>query len=740
MATTPPTSTGNDESSLQQEATQAETEQQPNKAQSSIAGLADTATFGFADEALAGIESIDPTAPRSAWQTGSSISDAVTNNLARIRGEQAKAQQAHPGYYLGGQIAGGFTPGAGLFGEGRTFGSFVQASARSGFAYGVGSGEGVGDRLTQGVEDAVIGAAASPVLYPLTRGLAAGARWIGGKVSGLLGAGEHLEVDAAGNPTGNTQSDALIQTQSVDAPIPEGRSKVVGWGTDPNGNRYPILADAAPESAGRTDAAAGKPPAGATKAQASNEGATAKPETLSAETPAGEDPANPIHALKQEMDGWLAKIHEGGQEAANMPADSPQGQLTLGNLGSPDETIALQRSILDQLPPKEVRSDDDLLKTVAQGAAEMGQDPETIAAVAQQLGKSDEGIALLRTTWNAATNEVNNLHLANIDWTTAEPELMTSAGEAIRNLSVLSQQFSLAKQGLGRGLRALQLPDAATYAKSIRDAAGTGNGGPALDDAEEGISGLLPTTPQEMKDWFDLWGMIKGDPKQEAAFLEGKLTVPSGSFYLRQSFANLFTANVLSRPKTVLLNVVGPTFINGIRSLERATGAAVSSLQPGLSDADRAAFRVTAREAALAPLRMLGDVGDAFQMGLKAAEQNHTIIGGGGQTIDTQAQFGPITPNLLERANVDPNWQYSLGNLINIFPKAFARINNGLDEAAKRITYQSEVRIHALADAASQGLSGQTWLTSLGRRWPMPTIRWAAPRTTTCWPLPNAPR
>lgn len=82
------------------------------------------------------------------------------------------------------------------------------------------------------------------------------------------------------------------------------------------------------------------------------------------------------------------------------------------------------------------------------------------------------------------------------------------------------------------------------------------------------------------------------------------------------------------------------------------------------------------------------------------------MIGGGGTVRDANITFGPYNSALLKAGNVDPDWSYSLGNVINIWPKAFARVNAGLDEFSKRLTYLGEARVRAHVEAAGQGLSG----------------------------------
>lgn len=125
------------------------------------------------------------------------------------------------------------------------------------------------------------------------------------------------------------------------------------------------------------------------------------------------------------------------------------------------------------------------------------------------------------------------------------------------------------------------------------------------------------------------------------------------------------------------------------------------------SAAERQSARAVAQYTAKAYVQTMGDIGQVFQMALRSAELNHTVIGGHGQTLDALTSFGPFTENLLKQAGEQPSTMYTLGNAINFFPRAFARLNNGLDEFAKRLAYQGEVRVNAMVEGAQQGLSGK---------------------------------
>lgn len=424
-----------------------------------------------------------------------------------------------------------------------------------------------------------------------------------------------------------------------------------------------------------------------------------------------------LAALEADVAGFAGRRAGNPRDVDITWETSPQaadraGEWRLGNLGDSNDSVSLLAALTRQLPAQARKTDAELMATAGKAAEDIGEDADAIMALGKQiagtLGDADTAIATLRSVWGNQSREVSAIGLANVDWTTASEQLVVHAAESIRNLSVLSQMVQEAKAGLGRGLRAIQLPDAATYQASVRKALEevSEDGATQVSRSEAPTPGL-PTSKEEIKDWFDLWKMTDGDPTKQAAMLQGLLTVPSASKYLRQSFANFFTASILSAPRTVALNIIGPGSVSVIRQIERTMGAGVNSLNPLLSRGDRLAARAVATSAGKAYLQTFGDIQDAFKQALRAAERNHTIIGGGGQTMDSLTTFGPFSEGLLRATGRAPSMAYSLGNFINAWPRAFARLNNGLDEFAKRMAYQGEVRTNAMVEAATQGLKGQ---------------------------------
>lgn len=180
---------------------------------SAAMGAADTATFGWGDEAASYLGSQLTGVPR----------DQV---LAEMRGNAKSAQAENPGSYLTGQIAGGVAQGiasspltASARFAGSTLAPRVLAGAVDGLVgggiYGAGSGEDANSRLWEGLKGAGIGAVAGGAfplvsagagkLYEAARN-ALGARQIaseaGASPEALRLLGDVMEADGSLGPAG----------------------------------------------------------------------------------------------------------------------------------------------------------------------------------------------------------------------------------------------------------------------------------------------------------------------------------------------------------------------------------------------------------------------------------------------------------------------------------------------------------------------------------------------------------
>jgi len=640
---------------------------QTGKVESFSAGAGDTAALGFFDEFGAGVQTLGINVfaeGNSVWTSGRGFFKTYEDNKQLIRRKQSEAQEDNPLTYLGGQVAGAIVIPYGSGARGAL--GLAKVGAVQGAIYGVGSGTDFDSSLKEGVKGGIIGGALGGALGKA--GSAIGAKLGFGKKAAEAGQQAVEEFDTIG-------------------------ARILGYA---RGNT-PIVGQ--PLAKGATEEAAEK--------------------SIIKLTDTASIGRTELEALQGEVTALTSKQQSVGDRAVDVTWENAPdvaretGEWRIGSLGSTEDSKSLLRAISEKIAPsKTVRSDKDLLGAAKMFADEIGeQDPEAFLAAARtiagELGDADTAMATLRTVWAKSSQEVSDFHLMGVDWATASDELVEEAGLRIYNLATLSSLVQQAKTGIGRALRVNQLPNAEDYIKTLK--MGRDDLAEAADAAVlPGGRGMnpLPKTREELSDWYELWGATGGDPRRQADFLQGILTVPTGGKYLRQSVANFFTASILSAPRTVALNILGPGVISTVRQLERLTGAGTQSINPLASAAERASARAVARYSAQAYLKTFTEVGDAFRMAMLAAEQNRTIVGGGGSTVDALTSFGPFTENILSAAGQKPSTMYSLGNMLNVFPKAMARLNNGLDEFSKRLSYQGEVRINALVEGSEKGLKG----------------------------------
>jgi hypothetical protein len=631
----------------------------------------------------------------SYWSSGKSFGDALAANIAIERNIQRADQEHYFSARLPGQILGSILIPWGAGARGVT--ATAKVGAAQGAAYGFGSGEDLQGRLSGAAVDAGIGALAGGVL---------------GKAADLLG--PRVKAFFTGRKSADATEEGLESlTPSNNTVAPEG----LILGTTKDGN--PILGAVSRGADGTEETPLAQALLPARVADAVD-GEAVETGTALAGTAkkAGEEAADPdaqrksLQALQGVVKDLTEKQKTLGDEAVDVTWEgSPDvaartGEWRIGSLEAPEDAQSLLRAIVEGTTSKTRRSDEEVRQGAFDAARRIGEEPEAVLEYAKQLagklGDVDVAVNTVRTLWARVSQDVSDFHLLNVDWATATDDLVDDAAQRIYNLSAISREVQAVKTGLGRGLRVLQLPTAKAYLEGVKKAGAEG-----VDVAVPDRSiAPLPRSRQELADWFDLWGATGGDPKRQSAMLQGLLTLPSGQLYLRQSFANFFTASILSAPKTVALNVVGPGFISVVRNVERLAGAATVSINPFVTQAERAGARAVAANTGKAYVQTFTEIGDAFRQALVAAERNHTLIGGGGQSLDALASYGPLTENLIRASGGQPSFTYGLGNLINVFPRAFARVNNGLDEFSKRLAYQGEVRVNAMVEASQRGLQG----------------------------------
>lgn len=544
------------------------------------------------------------------------------------------------------------------------------------------------------------------------------------------------------------EESAKLARETGSPSIRRGNEVLSDWGQAEDGTQFPIYA---PREQAEAEAAASLPSAseaeGAAAAREAQAEDAGKDPTLE-ETPAevaARDEADAVAAdetivfrrtdtqtvvgsidrqglteLGQDIEMFRAVTSVAGDRGADITHQFTQdvagrvGEMRLGPLGSSDNVPGFLRALMERVPEaKAPRADADLMRDAVRASNAVGEDPvamlEAARLIAGKLGDADTAMATLRTIWTRYAKDLDSLHLPGRDWMTASEDEADQAFQAVHNITSLSAYVQDAKQGLGRGIRTNKLPDADTYMLSLPKSEREVVPGAARSMAP------LPRTRQELTDWMEIWERYKNDPARRAAFLQARLNVPTGWKYIRQSAANFFTGAILSMPRTLLLNLVGPGILNTVRTMERLSGASMAALNPALSAAERADARLVAKNAMPAFFSSFGETSDVLNHALLAAENNRSVIGGGG-TFDPTAAFGPFDANLLNAAGMKASWHYKLGNAINVFPRAVSRINSGMDEFSKRLAYLGEVRVKAMVEGAQEGLEGNALHEFIGTR------------------------
>lgn len=444
----------------------------------------------------------------------------------------------------------------------------------------------------------------------------------------------------------------------------------------------------------------------------------------------GATPRESVQAFADDANKWKQTVKASGDRSADISWDqtprsaSKVGEWRIGNLGSAKDMPGLMRSFAERVSQTaRPKSDLELMRQAAAAANEIGEDPTAIMEAARQiagkLGSADNAMATLRTIWVRAAQDIDETGFTGADFN--DPNTVSDAQVAdtlrkIHTMDSLSAFVQEAKAGLGRGNRVNQLPDADAYLQSFRAANPDGTIPPRTARA----FGPLPRTRAELGDWMDLWGMTRNNPLARAKFLEGQLSAPGPWKYLRTSVANFFTAAILSAPRTFAIELASPAVMSVVRTLEKTSGAAVMGLNPLISTAERQAFRQIAASTPMAYLRTMGDIGDVWGQVKNAIADNQSVLAPRPAGGDLNYSLGPLTENLISAAGQPTDklssMAYSLGNLINVFPKAFSRLHGGVREMTERLSYLGETRAQAMLEAGQKGLSGNDFANYVQQR------------------------
>lgn len=409
---------------------------------------------------------------------------------------------------------------------------------------------------------------------------------------------------------------------------------------------------------------------------------------------------------------------QGFKEAAtveDLSADHPVGQWKISNLGASYDVPALLRGLAETLPPKQSLTDDELMSEAKKWSDAIGWDPaDMIAFAAHVAGNSGEYPArqlpvimtTIRTVYARLAQQVDQTLSLHPDWTAlADDHPDVKAGlQAIHDIVTLSQSVAEVKSAAGSTLRAAGLPDADSYLASFGRTPAE-----ALKpvDPLDGIP-KLPRNKDELKTWVDAWNYSKGDPDLRAKFLKGIVELPGKWMQLRSSFANFFTAAIISAPSTILRDILGPAIIGGLRTIERTAGGYAASLSPFIDAATRQDLLRSASQAPLAYIQTIGAMGDALKAAWRSTREGQQLL-----QPSTVYDFRSKTiPDALIEAATQANpgvtgrIPYVLANVVNQFPQWIHALHGGVNEFAQRLSYLGEVRASAMLEAAQKGLQG----------------------------------
>lgn len=322
--------------------------------------------------------------------------------------------------------------------------------------------------------------------------------------------------------------------------------------------------------------------------------------------------------------------------------------------------------------------------------------------------------------------------LRSTDWSLVEPSdaRFPDALKSYHNGYSFMQAFRQQKSEIARALQSMQLdlngrvarivgfrPEDVIPPQTVPDFDTWKNIFGKIMDKDlqpQNISGLrpLPANPKEFQDALDLWDMaMKGGPDAINDFWKGVTFHPDGWKYLRTSFANWYTAGLVSRPTTFMRDLVGPAALSGLRTIEKSSGAMMQAITEGLfGDASRVPELLGhAADAPKAYLQTLGDINTSTKYAWDTLKSGTSRLRGA-QPYNFNADGVPAS--LLYAAGVDSPAQqlpFTLGNAVNVLPSAIHRLHAGVNELALRLSYLGEIRAQAMMEARNQGLAGDAF-------------------------------
>jgi hypothetical protein len=414
------------------------------------------------------------------------------------------------------------------------------------------------------------------------------------------------------------------------------------------------------------------------------------------------------------------------QDTLNTRAWADQRQISVAQLGASYDVPAMLRAIAERVP-KTTQGNTFTLQAAKAVADSMGVPVTDAVDFAHKFmgGGGDLGTAMatLQLQWTRMAKDLEDL--VGADLMNAPAATIKDASAKVHNMMTFTQSWAELKAGVANGLQVLRLPDADTYLANV--------GKYTKEQLPPTPKGTIPPLPrdaggEELQQWVDLWAATKGDPKSQQALLQGLLVPPRKWLYLRNSFANFFTAALVSGPQTLLRDLIAPTGLAGLQTLERTAGGAMGALGKTIMGDTEGAREMlaVATQAPASYVQTLGDVADAFKYAIAkggaempsggALDYSPPGAGAGGLTghADSPLDFSVrgVPKAMISAAQrtapgVSGQIPYLLGNLINKFPQAIQALHGGLNEMASRLAYLGEIRAQAYLDAAKEELNPQ---------------------------------
>lgn len=316
--------------------------QQYGKGGSAAMGAADMTSFGFGDEAAAGLGTLIDKLPGGKGA-------GYDQNLAEIRGNQDQAQRDNPKSYLGGQIAGGVAQGL-VAGPavmanaptvaGRALGGAITGGLMGG-AYGAGSGTDLESRATEALKSGGIGAAVGGAFPVLAKGIS----------SGYSAIADALANRSAAKAGGMSPEAARMLQATLDADGtlgPTGQANMAAAGRDA------MLADAGPNAKAILD----------TAIQRGGPGGTAAREAIANRTSSSADAisqALDTHlGAPQGIDAAQTAIRQGTASARGAAYDKAYNSAI--DYAAP-EGRAIEDMVKTRVPQSAIAAANDLMRT-----------------------------------------------------------------------------------------------------------------------------------------------------------------------------------------------------------------------------------------------------------------------------------------------------------------------------------------------------------------------------------------